>query len=278
MKDRKFYVKDIEFLMERIAPKGLQESWDNSGFNIAFEESEVKNILTCLEIDERVISEARNNRCNVIVTHHPLIFTGIKILKSGDFQGKLIMRLIDNGISVYSCHTPFDKVKGGNNDMLTKLLGLSGVKNLDGEDVMSADKMIGQTSESDIGRIGKLKKTMSLEDMILLVCGSLKLRQSQLRISGDLSSEIKTVGICAGAGAEFIPKAQEQGCDLFITGDVKYHQAQEAAARGICIIDAGHYGTEKIFADNMKDKIVRELDGKVGAEVITSEINLDPFL
>ena len=117
---------------------------------------------------------------------------------------------------------------------------------------------------------------MSLRDMMLNVCDSLGLRQSQIRVSGRLDDEIRNVGVCCGSGAEFFKAAKKMGCDLFITGDVKYHQAQEAAADGLCIIDAGHHGTEKSFAVNMKEKLDKELDGSV--KVIESETDLDPFI
>ncbi|MBR2620023.1 MAG: Nif3-like dinuclear metal center hexameric protein, partial [Firmicutes bacterium] len=87
-------------------------------------------ILTCLEIDDKVAAEAKAKKADMIVTHHPLIFSGIKALNDGDYKGGIIMDLIASGISVYSCHTPFDKVKGGNNDIVMGLLGVSGVKNL----------------------------------------------------------------------------------------------------------------------------------------------------
>ncbi len=276
MKDNYMKVSDIVNTVEKIAPKALQEVWDNSGLLIGFESKVVKNILTCLEINKSVLSEVKAKHCEMIITHHPLIFSGVKNICDCDNTGSIIMNLIENGISVYSSHTPFDKVKGGNNDFLAKCIGLSSVKNLNGDDVGNAEKMTERPTEADLGRIGKLKKGMSLRDMMLNVCDSLGLRQSQIRVSGCLDDEIKNVGVCCGSGAEFFKAAKKMGCDLFITGDVKYHQAQEAAADGLCIIDAGHYGTEKSFAVNMKEKLDKELDGSV--KVIESETDLDPFI
>ena len=105
-----YTVGDIAGIIEGLVPSALQEEWDNSGLLIGFEDKEVHNILSCLEIDDKVLAEAKEIGADMIVTHHPLIFSGIKALNDGDYKGGIIMELIASGISVYSCHTPFDKV------------------------------------------------------------------------------------------------------------------------------------------------------------------------
>lgn len=275
MKNKSMCVREIAEAVERIAPVSLQEPWDNSGLTIGFEDRQVKNLLTCLEVDEKVAGEALKEECEMIVSHHPLIFSEVKSICDSETFGKTMMELIANGISVYSCHTPFDKVKGGNNDYLAKRIGLVSVKNMNGNDGVSPEKAE-RTSEADLGRIGKLKGEISLADMMLRICDALELRQNQIRVAGSLDKMIKTVGICTGAGAEFFRDFKKQGCDLMITGDVKYHQAREALAMGLCLIDAGHYGTEKSFAENMKEKLERETGGRVN--IIASRENLEPFV
>ena len=266
---------DVSAAIENIAPVGLQEAWDNCGIMVGFKDNPVKKILTCLEINEAILNEAKELDVDMIITHHPLIFGGIKSLCTCNYKDRIIMELIRSGISVYSCHTPFDKVKGGNNDVIAEKLGLVSVKNLNGKDVASASKMMERMDEADIGRIGEFSKSMLLKDVIKLVADNLGLSMRQIRVTGDLNTEISKVGMCTGAGSDLMGMAVGQGCQLFVTGDVKYHEAQTALEEGICVIDAGHYGTEKFFGEEMKAKLHKELGKNV--EIIASSVNIDPF-
>ncbi len=275
-KEKIVTVSDVKAAIEEIAPLSLQETWDNSGLIIGFENETVEKILTCLELNEAVAEEAVAAGVDMVVTHHPLIFGGIKAITGGSAQGRTMMKLMKSGISVYSCHTPFDKIRGGNNDMIAELLDLSSVKNLRGDDVESPSKMVDRMDEADIGRIGKLKKPMSFMDFIAAAADKLNMSIRDFRMVGDLDSEITNIGICTGAGADLTEMAAAAGCQLMITGDVKYHEAQSAKDLGICVLDAGHYGTEKFFAANMKKMLDKELDGKT--EVIASKMNIDPFM
>lgn len=266
---------DIAKTIEEFAPCSLQEEWDNSGLLIGFQKKPVKKLLTCLEIDHNVIQEARELAADMIVTHHPLIFHEIKHLCDADYRDRLVMDLISSEISVYSCHTPFDKVRGGNNDIIMDRLSLGSVRNLKGQEVASAEKMIARREAADIGRIGVLKEPMSYKDVISFAASQLEMSIRQFHAVGFLDREIRTVGVCTGAGADLIEMAAAAGCELFITGDVKYHEARDAALSGMCVLDAGHYGTEKFFAGQMK----LVLDKKLGhaVDIFESEIDLDPF-
>lgn len=276
MKNKQICVKDVAEAIEKTVPKTLQEDWDNSGLNVGFEDTEVNGILTCLEVDKKIIAEAKELGCNLIVTHHPLLFSGVKTIVEGDTTGSILMELIQSGISVYSCHTPFDKVKDGNNDALASLLGLKDIRTLNGSKVGTPDKMLENITEADIGRIGSFSKAMRLSEIAEIVCEKLKLKRENVRVVGDMNTEIQKVGMCTGAGSDLVWMAREQGCRLFVTGDVKYHEAQDAKAMGIALIDAGHYGTEKAFGALMKEKLDKVLDGKL--KVTASEVDLDPFV
>ena len=164
MEDRKkviITVADVTELIEDAVPVSLQESWDNSGLLIGFPEKHVKKVITCLEITEAVADEAVAAGADMIVSHHPLIFSGIRKLSYDSSEDRAVMKLVSNGISVYSCHTPFDKVRGGNNDIIAERLRLSSVKNLRGDDVASPSKMAENRDEADIGRIGRFRKPLT---------------------------------------------------------------------------------------------------------------------
>lgn len=268
-------VADVVTAVESIAPKALQEGWDNSGLMIGFLEQSVERILTCLEINQDVLAEADRLGADMIVTHHPLIFGSVSSIQESDPLGKLLMNLIRRNISVYSSHTPFDKVKGGNNDILVQRLGLGSVKNLAGEDIASPQQMVKRQDEADIGRIGQFKTAKTLREVVTLIAAELQMSMRQLRVIGDFETNITKVGLCCGAGADLMHMAKAEGCDLFITGDVKYHEAQMARDLGICLVDAGHYDTEKFFAQTMKEY----LEKKLGDSIVctASEIDLNPF-
>ena len=267
-------VREITELIEEAIPSSLQEDWDNSGLLLGFGNRKVKKILTCLELDMRVVEEAISKDVDMIVTHHPLIFGGLRSINDSFPMGEAIIELIKREISVYSSHTPFDKISGGNNDALAGLLGLKNITDLGGGKVRDAGAMLEDPSEMHIGRIGQFKQAMKLSEVVDLCCDVLSINPLSMRVVGDLEADIDKVGICTGAGAEYIGTAKAQGCQLFITGDLKYHQARDAELAGICVIDAGHYGTEKIFPAVMKVQLEKFLDD---VDIMVSEVDLDPF-
>ncbi|MCQ4635947.1 Nif3-like dinuclear metal center hexameric protein [Anaerovorax odorimutans] len=257
-------LEDVVAVIEEIANPDTQESWDNSGVQLAAGPVEIHRVLTTLEITDAVIEEAEEEDVDLIVTHHPLIFGSLKSVDYRDMTGSYIVKLLNMGISVYSCHTPFDKLAGGNNDFLADLIGLKDTS--------------GFSSGSDldmIGRVGQLEEEMSLVSMLDLLSEKLEMDPEQFRAVGKPDSAIKTVGICTGAGADLMDLAAANGCQLFITGDLKYHDAQKAKALGMAVIDAGHYGTEKSFAGNFADKLMGKTAGQI--EVLESDVDIDPF-
>jgi putative NIF3 family GTP cyclohydrolase 1 type 2 len=131
-----------------------------------------------------------------------------------------------------------------------------------------------------VGSFGELSETVSFDELCRYIKTSFDL--SSIDVVGDMSAIIKKVGICCGAGfsVEQLEEAFQQGCDVFISGDVKHHEAQYAHERGICLIDAGHYGTEKFFSQNFSQKLKNELDREIvnDVEIIVSELDLDPFV
>ena len=165
-KDKLCTVRDIIDMIESVIPVQLQESWDNSGAQVISADSGVRKVLLAIDIDKRVVEEATAAGADMIVTHHPLMFDSVKRIDDSTSKGALICNVIRKGISVYSCHTPFDKIKGGNNDWIAELLGLTSVKNLAGESVDGPAKMIENRSDADIGRIGKLKEAVTVRQML----------------------------------------------------------------------------------------------------------------
>lgn len=260
--------EDLIYELESIAPSASQAEWDNSGIQIAVRSPGVKRVMTALEITDEIVTEAIEKEVDVIVTHHPLIFGSLSSIDRASIEGQYILDLIKNNISVYSSHTPFDKCTGGNNDLLAEELGLEDV---DGFTVNEGGILVKDMT----GRVGKLPEPLSLDELADILADAISSDRSSFRIVGELSESIQTVALCTGAGAEFIETAVDNQCDVLITGDVKYHDAQKARSTGLCLIDGGHYGTEKSFAANMAGKL-RERIGDL-VEIIEAETDIDPF-
>lgn len=258
------YIELIE-IIEKIAPPFLMEEWDNSGIQIKVSNKKIEKILVALELNDEVIQEAIINQVDFIITHHPLLFNKIDKLSIDEVPGKYIYELIIHGISVYSAHTTFDKAMGGNNDCLINLIKL---------DVLS-EVGRGSFEEFGIGRMAKLKKPVHLDAVVEAVAKGLGISETEMRKVGDGKRTIKKIGVCTGSGASLIDDALLNGCDVLITGDVKYHDAQHAREIGLCLIDAGHYYTERIFSQNFAEKLVKLLGEKT--MIFVSQIDLNPF-
>lgn len=253
-------ISEVIKITDEICPPELAEEWDNCGWQIKCGDGDVTGVLTAIEVTGAVIDEAVKRGANLIITHHPMIFQGIKSVDVKTVLGNYIIRLINNGISVYSCHTDFDKVEGGNNDYIGEVLELTDVRCLD----------------DGFTRVGNIKGDMTASEFAAFVCRKLNLSERSVRICGDPGKCVKKAGWCSGAGADFADAAAAAGCDVFVTGDVKYHEAREAAEAGrIVVIDAGHFGTEVSFGENMAVRLSERLGA--GAKVFSSVAAEEPF-
>ncbi|HKM28886.1 MAG TPA: Nif3-like dinuclear metal center hexameric protein [Anaerovoracaceae bacterium] len=262
MKSSKF----IE-IINQIAPESTQEEWDNSGYQINLHKTDYRKILVALEITEAVIDEAIEADVDLILTHHPTLFNPLKSLDSLQIPSSYIYRLCCEGIDLYACHTPFDKAEGGLNDYLATRLGLVDIGKFEDE-------------SNDICRIGRFAEPLSLAEAVALCERALSFDKKYFRIVEAPNQEkanIDIVGLCTGAGAEYIRDAAREGCKLFITGDVKHHEAQDAREIGLNILDCGHYGTEKIFTDNMCKLLVEQIPSFEDVELIKSQVDVNPF-
>jgi len=246
--------------MEEIASLELAAEWDNCGVQIDTGKDRIEKVFVALEITKDIVSEAKTNGVDLIITHHPLIFKPIYKVDRNSLTGNYIVELFNAGISVCSAHTNFDEVSGGNNDYIATMLKLENIERHSGDSLIYT---------------GELPEPMYFNEVCDFVKIALKLEIKFMNATGNPQAAIKKVGICAGSGSSMIDGAIAAGCDLYITGDVKYHDARYAAEKGICLLDAWHYGMERFFPENYSEKLAAITEGKV--EIITSSINLDPF-
>lgn len=363
------YIKDIVKIFENKYPKSLAYNWDNVGLIIGDEMNRVSRILVTLEATGTVIDEAVQNKVDLIITHHPFIFKGLKKINTSTTKGNNIYKLIENKISIYSAHTNFDIAYDGLNDEIAKRLDLKDVLVLDTtydqklykiavyvpvshqecirkamadmdcgnignysdcsftfdgvgrfKPLNESNSYIGTKNEIEtiqevkiesiceesnlnetinniikahpyeevaydiyelqnkgkkygLGRIGKLQNSIKLKELSVMVKESLNI--DDLRVTGNLEDDVNKIAIVSGSGSEFINKAQSIGADVLITGDVKYHEAQNALELGMKIIDAGHFGSENIFSDIVEQYLQNKLQN---IEVLKSKSNINPFV
>jgi len=258
-------VSEAVRIIENIASPALQYEWDNCGLLCGNGKSEVSNILVTLDVTVDVINEAVEKGCNMIVSHHPLIFKGIKRATADTFEGEALEMLIKNGIALYCAHTSLDIAVGGVNDSLATALGLKNVS------LLAPFERCGKTVAC--GRCGELNGELSGEALITLVKKATGAKD--LQTSGVLGGTFKTVALSTGAGEDFI---FDSTCDVFITGEMRYHTALEAKRRKIPFITAGHFFTERCMIQSLAESLQKQINVlQYKNSVIESMINTNPY-
>ncbi len=230
-------VRDIYEYIDKIATFSLQEGYDNSGLVIGSMESDVQRVLVALDVTKEIAQEAAQKGAQLIVTHHPPIFRAIKRLDTDSVAVYLAAR----GINVISAHTNFDSAVM--NDLLCEKLGLSPVLPLHTENGVPCGCVCECTpiSASDMSK--KIKTALGCK--VVRYC--------------DSDKNISKVAVCSGSGGVFLEDAESHGCDAFITGDVKHSVFIDAHNASLTVFDAGHFDTENIFCEKMRDILIEGL-------------------
>ncbi|NLK97913.1 Nif3-like dinuclear metal center hexameric protein [Defluviitalea saccharophila] len=257
--------------LNKLAPEYLAEEWDNVGLMLGDMEQEVRRILIALDAIPEVIKEAIEEKVDLIITHHPFIFKPIKHIRKDHVLGKSIYDLIQNNIALYSAHTNLDIAFGGTNDVLAQILELENITVLSELDLKSRNS----EEKYGMGRIGTVKRSYTLDEFARFVQGKLKL--PNIRIVGESNHIINKVALTTGSGVSYLQDAVNKKADVFITGDVKFHDAQRALQLGIALIDAGHYGTENIIVPILKEYLEKLKEPEHSLEILTSKVNGEPF-
>ena len=247
-------VKTIMEEIEKLAPVSLAESWDNVGLMVGNEDSRVTTVFVCLDVTSDNVRRAIDCGADMIISHHPLIFSPVKRIVEQDVNGRILRDLIKNDISVYSAHTNLDNADGGMNDILADRRDLIYTRKFtDEECIDESGKPI-----DNIGRVGILETPMEMSDFAELVKSSLGC--NTIRCLGDPSDVIKTVALCSGSGGFGIYAAYHAGADVYVTSDIKHHEAQLALELGLNLIDAGHFETENTICSFMTEYLESRFD------------------
>lgn len=238
-------VKDICNAIESAAPLRLQEDYDNAGLQTGDPEAEVTAALLCLDVTEEIIDEALNRRCNMIVSHHPLIFKGIKSLTGKTAVERMVAKAIKHDLAIYSAHTNLDSAWDGVSYEMAHALGMEDLHVL----VPNADN-----PETGLGIVGTIP---ALPKMEFLRRVKETFNVKALRYSGQSPQiVVRKVALCGGAGASMTKEAVKSGADIYLTGDIKYHD-YTTYGLDIILADVGHYESE-LGATKILSRIIRE--------------------
>ena len=243
-------ISDVLLRLENYAPAYLAEDYDNVGLMAGDADANFKAALLTLDVDINVAEEAKRRGANLIISHHPLIFEPLNKITSETAQGRCLLYLIKNGIAVYSAHTNLDSAAGGLNDLLAAILGLRDVSPMTGND-----------AEMGLGRVGNLPAPLTMDELSRDVMRKFSL--PSVRYTGEGDDLVSRVALCTGGGASLLSDAVSSYADVYITGDIKYHAAREAAERGINLLELSHYDSEiivtslfrRILGDDIKTYI-----------------------
>ncbi len=260
---RSVKIKQVLSALEQFAPLPLQESWDNAGLQIGLTEAEVSGALLCLDVTERVVDEAVRRGCNLVVSHHPLLFRGLKQVSDATDVQRTVWKAIREGVCVVSMHTNMDNARGGVNWKIAEKLGLTDVR-------FFAEKTV-QDIEGGSGVVGMLPQPMAAEAFISQVKKTFGVACAQC--NELLQRPIQRVALCGGAGDFLLDEAVALKADAFITGEMHYHQYFGYEQRlQICVI--GHYQSEQFTSEVFRSIIEQECPGVrcLIAETVTNPI------
>lgn len=243
----KVLVKDLLKQLDRIAPYALQESYDNSRLIVGNPKEIVKGVLCSLDSTEEVIDEAISRGCNVVVAHHPIVFSGLKSITGATYIERCMIKAIKHDIAIIACHTNLDSVKPmGINSRLANLLELS-----DTEFLVAKPNSLERNA--GMGLVGNIEKPMEWSKFADFL--KTKLHLKVFKHTKILKGSVQRIAICGGSGYFLLESAKSKKADVYITSDIKYHQFFDAD-NALVLADIGHYESEKHSSQLIHDIII----------------------
>lgn len=227
-------VGDIIDAIEAVAPPSLQEGWDNTGLLVGYREADCRGVMLCVDVTPDIILEALEAGCDMIVSHHPLIFKGLKRLNGDGRVERSVELAVKRGVAVYCCHTSIDNAPGGVSRVMAKRLGV------DGREVLSPQT--GGGGNTGLGVVGCFSEPLTATDFVERVKRSFG--SPVARCSRCPEGGITRVAMCGGSGSEFIADAVAAGAQAYITSDTRYHDFVDYGEK-IFIVDIGHFESEE---------------------------------
>lgn len=255
-------IKEVVSALERFAPLPLQDGFDNAGLQIGLTDAEVTGALLCLDVTEAVLDEAIALGYNLVIAHHPLLFKGCKSITGRDYVERCIVKAIKNDVVVYAAHTNLDNAPGGVNFKIAEKIGLKNVRFLEPKE---------DRQEAGAGVIGELEVPETETEFLKRIKKTFEV--GCLRHNKLTGREIQTVALCGGAGAFLMPLAIQQRADVFLTGEMRYHE-YFGHEGDILLAEIGHYESEQ-YTKEIFYTIIRDLFP--GLDVQLTKVNTNPI-
>ncbi len=249
--------------LERLAPAALAEEWDNVGLVVGRHNQPTRRVLVALELRDEVLGEARELACDTVLTHHPPIFPTIASVTDAP-ASELILRAAEARVAVIAAHTNLDAARGGLNDLMAEILGMTATAPLRPDPVHPS---------CGLGRVGRVRGT-TLGGLVGIVTAGFGAAAAAVSYAGDPWTTVERVACCTGSGGSLIPDAREAAADAYVTSDLKYHDADRA--EGLPLITLPHARVERIALKRWSKVLERALAPE-GVEVRFADTDTDPW-
>ncbi len=260
-------VADVISILADIAPPSLAESWDNCGLQAGDARWPADIIRIALDPTPDVVEKACQQQAGLLITHHPLIFRALKKIDFATFPGNVIQRAARHEMAVYSAHTNLDSVHEGVNDVLFDKIGLSHRSVL-----VPAE----HRPTEGLGRLGEMNEGFELKSFTRYLKDQLDV--PFVRVIGKDDLPVKKVAVCSGSGSGLLAAFFKSDADVFVTGDIRYHDARDAETLNRGLIDIGHFASEYIILDVLREKMAKALSAAgFDSDVAVCRVEKDPF-
>jgi dinuclear metal center YbgI/SA1388 family protein len=272
---KKACVSDIAGIMEEIAPACLAETWDNCGLQVGASQWSVDKIWVALDPLVEVIEAAGRHGVDLVITHHPLIFKSLKSIDLNSYEGKVIACALRSHTAVFAAHTNLDSTADGINDVLAGRIGLEDTKPL----LAAAPCDAGDREPAapiGLGRIGMIASPMPVREWARQLKKRLGL--AHVKIAGNLDRTVHRVAVCSGSGSSLMDTFLSSDADVYVSGDLRYHDARAVEDSGRAFVDIGHFASEHLIIDPLVRKLkaaVEQAGWDIGIEPCS--IESDPF-
>jgi dinuclear metal center YbgI/SA1388 family protein len=235
-------VVDLMNIMEELAPSSLAESWDNVGLQVGRLDQPVHKVVIALDPTPSVVAFARAQKADLLITHHPLIFHAVKNVNFDLYPGNIIEKAVKDGLTIYAAHTNLDSCAGGVNDIMANRLKLYNIKVL-----KPIPSHIFPHADTGLGRVGDLEEPLSLKEFAEGVKQELQLES--IKVAGNPDMTIQRVCVCCGSGSGFLKDFLACGADVYVSGDLHYHDGRLAEMMDKSLIDIGHFSSEHLIVE-----------------------------
>ncbi len=265
-------IADIIKAMEALAPSCLAEEWDNVGLQVGQKNWPVQTVWIALDPAPDVVAAACSNGIDLLITHHPLIFNPLRSIDFSTPVGSIIHMAGEHQTGIFAAHTNLDNVIGGTNDALAYRIGLDNLK------ILSNDKRL--DGNHGLGRVGELDKSKELASFALEIKEKLGLKF--VKVAGKHNLLVNKVAVCAGSGSSLMDDFFSSGAQVYISGDLRYHDARATEAADFGLIDIGHFASEHLIVDVLVERLAEHLckillETGIDVKVEAYKLEKDPF-